>query len=283
MKAARLAILGVLLLLGLLVPGVWAGELPEPTGFVNDFAGVLTAEQQAALESRCKALEASHGDELAIAIFQDLPSGYATTKELATALFKHWQVGKKGKDNGVLVVLALGPRRVEIETGYGVEEVLPDQLCGRLLRQQAVPHFKQDDWFGGLDALTQQLAAHLQKGEPYKPSASDWAGEALGMFVFILFIAFWAWFLVLSPIYYWIRGVCCPKCHSRMKRVETGKLSYLYRCPVCGFERRISKKRYKTDYSPLSHSVFGSSGGGGSSFGGFGGGSSGGGGAGASF
>ncbi len=260
--------------------------MPEPTGFVNDFAGVLTAEQQAALESRCKALEASHGDELAIAIFQDLPAGYATTKELATALFKHWQVGKKGKDNGVLVVLALGPRRVEIETGYGVEAILPDQLCGRLLRQQAVPHFKQDDWFGGLDALTQQLAAHLQKGEPYKPSAGDWAGEALGMFIFILFIAFWAWFLVLSPIYYWIRGVRCPKCGAKMKFVRRIGRKKIYECPVCGARRTIyvpETTSSSSSWSSSSSSSFFSSSSSSSSFGGFGGGSSGGGGAGASF
>jgi uncharacterized membrane protein YgcG len=84
-----------------------------------------------------------------------------TPKEYVTALFNHWGVGKRGIDNGVMVLLAIHDRRVEIETGYGVEGILPDGKAGEIIRTAMLPAFVHDRWGEGLVAGTQRVAQRL--------------------------------------------------------------------------------------------------------------------------
>jgi uncharacterized protein len=75
----------------------------------------------------------------------------ATPKEYATELFNRWGVGKREADNGVLLLVSLGDRRVEIETGYGMEAILPDAVAGEILDTAVVPRFRAGDIPGGGD------------------------------------------------------------------------------------------------------------------------------------
>lgn len=154
MRSPRLRRLSSLVL-ATLAPVVAAasGEppLPDPAGFVNDFAGVLTAEEHADLVGITSDLERLTGVELAVAIVSTVAP--RDSKSFAVDLFAKWGVGKKGKDNGLLILLAIQERRVEIEVGYGLEGRITDATAGRLLDTYAVPKFREGRFGAGLVAL----------------------------------------------------------------------------------------------------------------------------------
>mgnify|MGYP000539572606 CR=1 FL=1 len=140
MKGIKAAILALLML------GAWAQrieEVPNPRrtegGWVVDMAGILTAAQKQQLNATLSALERDTGAEMAVVILQRTLD--AEPKEFATELFNRWGVGKKGEDNGILVLVALQQRRIEVETGYGIEGILPDSEVGMLLQDMVVPAF----------------------------------------------------------------------------------------------------------------------------------------------
>ena len=131
-------------------------ELPAPRGFVNDFANILSTDQTASLERIAQGLKEGTGAELAVAI---MPSTTPLDpKTYAVDLFTKWGIGRKGQDDGVLVLLAIAERRIEVEVGYGLEGVLPDGRVGRILDEAAIPHFREGRMGEGLVATAEALA-----------------------------------------------------------------------------------------------------------------------------
>ncbi len=127
---------------------VYAEDVPSPQGWVNDFAGVISPEYKEKLSSLIAELEEKTTVEIAVVTISSIApydeAGYARL------LFDNWKPGKKGKDNGVLLLLAIKERRWRIETGYGVEGILPDGLCGEIGRNYMVPYFKEGKYAQGL-------------------------------------------------------------------------------------------------------------------------------------
>ena len=131
-----------ILLIFLIIPFfVYAGDIPQSSGWVNDFAGVINPEYKEKLNSLIEELEQKTSAEIAVVTIDSIAP--YDEKEYARLLFDNWKPGKKDKDNGVLVLLAVKERRWRIETGYGVEGILPDGLCGDIGRNYMVPFFKQ--------------------------------------------------------------------------------------------------------------------------------------------
>lgn len=134
-----------------------AQDFPAARGFVNDFGNVISPPVAAKIEALCYELREKTGAEMAVATFSTI--GDEDPDEYANRLFEKWGLGKKGKDNGVLLVLMLGERkRVRIETGYGLEGILPDITAGRILDNYVIPQFRQKDYAGGLLAGLQAIA-----------------------------------------------------------------------------------------------------------------------------
>jgi uncharacterized protein len=138
-------------------------EVPNPrtdhNGWVTDTSGVL-AGLAPDIEARLSSLHDELGSEVAVAI---LPSiGEQNPREFATALFQQWQVGRKGHDDGVLVLHVLDQRRLEIETGYGAESVLPDSVCSWLVQDVALPYFRKDALAAGHVALSRGIVHALR-------------------------------------------------------------------------------------------------------------------------
>lgn len=131
-------------------------KFPAPKGFVNDFAGVLSPSQLTQLRSITSSLKQKNGSELAVVTVKSVAP--LDPKMYAVKLFNKWGIGEKGKDNGVLLLLAMEERRVEIEVGYGLEGVLTDATCGRILDNYAVPKFKQGKMGEGLVAAAGAIA-----------------------------------------------------------------------------------------------------------------------------
>jgi uncharacterized membrane protein YgcG len=159
MKTPRrsLRIIVLLVLLGL--PAGAQAPFPTPQGRVNDFAQVLDPSTKAQLNALVAEVEQRTTAEIAVVVVPT--TAPLTPKEYVTALFNRWGVGKRGADNGVMILLAIHDRRVEIETGYGVEGILPDGKAGEIIRTAMMPSFTHDRWGEGLVAGTQRVAQRL--------------------------------------------------------------------------------------------------------------------------
>jgi uncharacterized protein len=140
-------------------------DVPNPRKingtWVTDMAGILDQPTQAQINSLITQLERENGAEIAVVtVTETSPS--ASPKEFTTALFNHWKIGKKGQNNGVLFLISKGDRRVEIETGYGVEAILPDAKVGNIIATEIIPKFKKGDFNGGTLSGTQALVVVLK-------------------------------------------------------------------------------------------------------------------------
>jgi uncharacterized protein len=143
-------------------------EVPNPRkeygAWVTDMAGILSDKTEAQINQMISELEATKGTEIAVVTVPET-SPAASPKKFATELFNYWGIGKKGQDNGVLFLISVGDRRVEIETGYGVEAILPDAKVGNIIDTQIIPHFKKGDFASGTLAGTQALIVVLQSDQ----------------------------------------------------------------------------------------------------------------------
>jgi len=137
---------------------------PKPQGWVSDFAGVIDGASKAKMETLIQEVERQNGAEIAVVTVPSLDGD--AVENYAEELFKAWGVGKKGQDNGVLFLMSVEDRAVRIETGYGVEGVLPDGAAGAIIRQFMVPEFKRGAYGPGLLRGVEAVAQVLTKGSP---------------------------------------------------------------------------------------------------------------------
>ncbi|MBS1612580.1 MAG: TPM domain-containing protein [Bacteroidetes bacterium] len=134
-------------------------ERPSPPRLVNDLGGFLSSGEAAELERKLVAYDDSTSTQITIVSVSNLNG--ADKAQYATELGEKWGVGRKKEDNGVLILLSKEDRQIFIATGRGVEEYLPDITCRRIIANQIVPRFKQGDYYGGLNAATDEMMARL--------------------------------------------------------------------------------------------------------------------------
>lgn len=272
--------------------------LPAAAGFVNDYAGVLPADDRGRLEASLRSLERDTGVEMAVAVVPRAAPD--TPKMYAVKLFQAWGVGKKGKDNGILFLVAMEERRVEVEVGYGLEGVLPDGLVGEILDREVVPRFRAGDFAQGIAGGVAALAARVREAEAgggATPRAPAPAPARTSPFTLLFYAAVVLAAVLLAAEVLGLRGRArrCPRCRGRLSlddevlrdatAVMPGEGRRVVRCPRCGYR---AEELYTIPWiEPGGHGGFGWGGryggwrrGGGGGFGGFGGGRSGGGGAG---
>lgn len=131
-----------------------AQPLPSLTAPVNDFANVIDPASETALGERITGLLAASGDAIVVATV-DTFEPYATIEDYAIALFEQAGIGDRDRDRGLLVVVAVEPRRVRIEVGYGLEDAVTDGFAGEVIRRQMLPAFRDGDYGRGLvDGVT---------------------------------------------------------------------------------------------------------------------------------
>lgn len=166
--------------------------VPALQSHVNDYAGVLAARGPA-IDATLKAFEAQTGHQIFVLTVEHLPAD-TSIEAYAVAVFEQWQPGRKGRDDGALLVIATGDKKMRIETGYGLEDRLTDLASARIVREMIAPRFKQGDIEGGVaagvDAMLAVIAgqpAPLAKVEDREISgAAKWI--VLGLFgVLLLF------------------------------------------------------------------------------------------------
>src|SRR5205807_5992206 len=131
-----------------LAAGVAGQErLPDLTEPVNDFANIVDASNKAAIDQMIRRLKAATSDVVVVATVPDL-DGYGDIREYANKLFENHGkgIGDKGKDNGLLIVLALKETKVQVEVGYGLEEWITDGFAGETSRLVMAPSFRSGDY-----------------------------------------------------------------------------------------------------------------------------------------
>jgi uncharacterized protein len=169
---------------------------PRPDGYVNDFAAVLTDEDEAYLEDYLRTLEAETSAEVAIVTVTSMDG--MTIEEYANRLFAAWGIGKAHVDNGVLLLVAPDDRAVRIEVGYGVEAILPDGLAGEIIRTDVIPEFTAGNLRRGIGRGVDRIARVLRR-EPAavsrRASGAESQDESMSALVSVPFFGI---FLVLS-------------------------------------------------------------------------------------
>jgi uncharacterized protein len=173
-----------------LISPVLAKGYPKPNGWVNDFAGILKESTRQQLAQDITVLEHRTSVEVAVVTVPSLDG--ETVEMYANKLFKEWGIGKKGKDNGVLILVAPRERHMRIEVGYGLEPYLPDGLAGEVIRRQMLPAFKLKDYDRGVIDGTERVIAIIgeHKTVPPAPSmAEDYRSRSIGEKI-VIFIVF---------------------------------------------------------------------------------------------
>ena len=128
--------------------GISQDDFPKPIGFINDFAGVIPSEYKNKMENIARELDGKTG--AAVVVVTIKTTGDMDYNEYANRLYERWGIGEKGVDEGVLILNAVEDRTIRIETGYGVEGILPDGLCGEIRDNYITPFLKQDRYGEGL-------------------------------------------------------------------------------------------------------------------------------------
>jgi uncharacterized protein len=251
-----------------------AQKLPDPMSpprLVNDFARVLSDNEQALLEDKLRKYNDSTSSELTIVTLKTI--GNYDVTQFAFELGEKWGVGKKGKDNGIVILVAVDDRKAAIVTGYGMEGVITDASTYQIRERYMNPNFRKGDFYAGLNEATDaifKLASGELKAENLKGSGNYKEVNPLAIIVpFLLFIGFVAFIIVLSV--------------KNFKKNHLGGKKNLDLLTILLLMNQANQKKGRSGRHGGFGGFSGGSFGGGSSFGGFGGGSFGGGGSGGSW
>ncbi|HEV2606456.1 MAG TPA: YgcG family protein [Xanthomonadaceae bacterium] len=168
-RALAGALIGLLLLVGSAVAAVV--PVPPLTARVTDQTGSLDSDQTQALETKLAAFEHSKGSQFAVLIVPT--TGDETIEQFSIRVTDVWKLGRKGVDDGALLLIAKDDRRARIEVGRGLEGVIPDAIANRIIDEDLRPKFREGDFAGGLQAAVDRMIG-LVNGEalpPPKPEA----------------------------------------------------------------------------------------------------------------
>jgi len=179
----------LLLLLSLSV--LYAQDLPspmQPPRLVNDFAKLLSDREASVLEQKLRTYHDTTSTQIYIIIVPDL-MGY-DAGDYAIRIGEKWRVGQQGKDNGAVILIKpkVGNQRGQafIATGYGLEDVIPDALAKRIVQQELIPNFQQEQYFAGLDRATTVMIG-LASGK-FTPDEYTGQGGLLVVLPIIIFL-----------------------------------------------------------------------------------------------
>lgn len=176
------------LLLALAAPALQALPVPPLRARINDrtTTGVLSPAAVARLEAMLKEHERATADQVALLILSSLEG--ESLEEYSHRVASQWRLGQKGKDNGVLLLIAIQDRKLRIEVGYGLEAKLPDGLAGRIIREKIAPRFRSNDIEGGVSEGLSAIVAILSGKDPQFPPPAPSGGGGLDGGVVVFFV-----------------------------------------------------------------------------------------------
>lgn len=145
--------------------GALADEVipPPPAQYFNDYAHVASALTTARLNQTLESFERESSDQIIVAVFPKMQSD-SSIEDYTVRVARSWRAGQKAKNNGAVLFVFVQDHKMYLQVGYGLEGVLPDALCKRIIDEQIAPRFKAGDFDGGLTAGVQSIIA-ATKGE----------------------------------------------------------------------------------------------------------------------
>ena len=259
------------LIASLLLAGIGlAQDIPQPMSppqLVNDFAKILDAGEKNALEQKLRGYRDSTSTEIALVTVRTI--GRYNETDYATRLAMEWKVGQKGKNNGVVILVALDDRKAAIVTGYGMEGSITDVDTRRIRERYMNPNFRNGNFYKGLDEATTAIM-QLASGEYVNDGSNGQKNAPSSVFLIFGFLIF---FGILRAL---MRVQSYRRTHFGSKHLSFWTILWL-----------LSQQSGRSRGGSYRSGGFGGGsfggGGGGGSFGGFGGGSFGGGGSGGSW
>lgn len=179
-------------LLAAAAAGVKAAETlpPPPTAYFNDYAGLVSAADAQRLDAKLRQFAGETSTQVVVAVFPSLPS--ASLEDFTVRVAQAWRVGRKDWDNGAVFFVFVNDRKMRVETGYGLEGALPDQLAGRILDEQVRPRFRAGDWAGGIEAGIDGILA-ATRGEYKAPPPRKQGVPMVALLVIVCFVILFIW------------------------------------------------------------------------------------------
>lgn len=160
----------------LLASAVAEEKFPARKGMINDFANVIPADAKQQMDTIVKGVLKQTGTSVIVATVPTIGDNYI--QGYVNDLYRAWGIGKKGENKGVLIFVAVKERKVRIETGYGVEGILPDGKVGEIIRNDIVPHLKRNDYGTGLFNAVKSVSQVIIEDAKANPSQSKTASAA---------------------------------------------------------------------------------------------------------
>lgn len=125
-------------------------SIPKPVGYVNDFENLLTPIQEKVLDSIIRAYEKQTSIEIAVLTFDTTLIGREGLEKFALNVLNTWGIGKKEKNNGILMAISSGYRLIRIENGYGIEKIMTDEETKQIIETNILPSFKERKYYEGM-------------------------------------------------------------------------------------------------------------------------------------
>lgn len=239
--------------------------------WVTDMPGALRADTIARLNETIGAFERTTGIEMAVVVMQSLDGG--SIEEAAADLFALWGIGKKDRDNGLLLLWSVGDRRVRVEVGYGLEGVVPDGKAGAILDAFVIPHFRSGAFDAGILAGVDALLAAARNEAVELPLAAtetydnDSSGGSSIVLPLVGAIPLGLGSLIGFRKWRRYRRRPCPQCRTRMARLNeadddellsegqvaeerVGSVDYdVWKCPSCAHHFTLRYPKWVTGYA----------------------------------
>ncbi|MEK9150043.1 MAG: TPM domain-containing protein, partial [Candidatus Desantisbacteria bacterium] len=146
-------------------------SFPEPNGYVTDSAEIISPNDELAITGMAEELERKTTAQLAVVTIETTQP--ETIEGFSVKLFEKWGIGQKGKDNGILLLIASSDRKLRIETGYAVEGILPDATCKMIIENGIIPYFKRAEYSQGILYGASVIATDVAKGYNVEISGSS--------------------------------------------------------------------------------------------------------------
>jgi uncharacterized protein len=178
-----------------------------PTGYVNDFAHVLSADTVQQLDATLAHFEASTSNQIAVVTVPNMGGDYV--ENYAVKLFEEWGIGQRDRDNGVLLLLAVEEHKIRIEVGYGLEGALPDSVAQRIINNDLTPNLKENKFDEGVTLATADIMRATQ-GEYTAPEKKKFplSGNAIEALLVALFFGLqWIAAVLARSKSWWAGGV----------------------------------------------------------------------------
>ncbi|MBK5255343.1 MAG: TPM domain-containing protein [Vicinamibacteria bacterium] len=183
---------------------------PPPANFFTDVTGAVPAGEAYQIEQKLGEFQRTSSNQILVVVADRLPEGYASLEEYTNRTAEAWRVGDKTRDNGAVLFVFVGDRKVRIEVGYGLEGALPDALASRIINDEITPRFREGKYGEGLIAGVDAIIL-ATKGEYQPSSKTRSSGEKL---LIVLVVLFFFAIGVFFPLWREIMSIRRPRTYS---------------------------------------------------------------------